>query len=401
MEVIMNREDFPMLLNDIIYFDNGATTFKPKSVIDGMNEYYYNYCANAHRGDYDISQKVDSLYEETRDLVRKFINASSTKEIIFTKGTTESLNMIVFGFMKNYLHKDDEVLITKMEHASNVLPWYVLEKEIGIKVKFIPLENNIVTLKNVKQSITEKTKVISLAQVTNTYGDIRDIEKITDLAHANNILVCVDGAQSVPHLKVDVIELGIDFLAFSAHKMMGPTGLGILYGKEELLEKMVPLTLGGGMNEIFESDKRVEYKELPLRLEAGTQNIAGVLGLRKAIKYLNNIGMDKIHEHELELKKYLIKRLKEIDNITIYNENTDSGIVLFNINDVFAEDTSRYLNYYKICVRAGNHCAKMAKDELKVKNTCRISLYSYNTKEEIDRFIEVMKKNKDIFKVIL
>ncbi len=397
----MNREDFPMLLKDYIYLDNGATTFKPKCVIEAMNDYYYNYCGNAHRGDYDISQKVDSLYEDARDVVKEFINANSRKEIIFTKGTTESINMIVFGFMKNYLKKDDEVLITKMEHASNVLPWYQLEKEIGIKVKFMPLRDNILTIDSVKESITDKTKVISIAHITNTYGDIRDIKEITKLAHKHHIFVCIDGAQSVPHLKTDVIDLDIDFLAFSSHKMLGPTGVGVLYGKEILLEKMNPLNLGGGMNNYFESDKSFEYKELPLRLEAGTQNIAGVIGFRKAIKYLNKIGLDKIYEHELDLKKYLIEKLKEIENITIYNENTLSGIILFNIDNVFAEDTSRYLNYYKICVRAGNHCAKMVKDQINIKNTCRISLYFYNTKEEIDKFIEVMKNNKDIFKVIL
>lgn len=397
----MNREDFPMLLKDYIYFDNGATTFKPKSVILAMEDYYFNYCANAHRGDYDISQKVDTLYEDTRDLVKEFINANSRKEIIFTKGTTESLNMIVFGFMRNYLKKDDEVLITKMEHASNVLPWYELEKEIGIKVKFIPLENNLVTIDNVINSINEKTKVISLAHITNTFGDIRPIKEITKIAHQRHIFVCVDGAQSVPHLKTDVLDLDIDFLAFSAHKMLGPTGLGVLYGKEVLLEKIKPLNLGGGMNNFFESDKSVEYKELPLRLEAGTQNIAAVIGFRKAIKYLQKIGMEEISKYELSLKKYLIKKLKEIDNVIIYNENTESGVILFNIANIFAEDASRYLNHYHICVRAGNHCAKMVKDELLVKNTCRISLYFYNTQAEIDRFIEVMKNNKDIFKVIL
>lgn len=397
----MKNDDFPMLSNGYIYLDNGATTFKPKCVIEAMNDYYFNYCANAHRGDYDISQKVDSLYEDTRDVVKEFINANSRKEIIFTSGTTESINMIVFGFMKNYLKKDDEVLITKMEHACNVLPWYQLEKEIGIKVKFIPLVDNILTVNNVKQSITDKTKVISIAHITNTYGDVRDIKEITKLAHKHNIFVCVDGAQSVPHLKTDVIDLDIDFLAFSSHKMLGPTGVGVLYGKEVLLEKMNPLILGGGMNNFFESDKSYEYKELPLRLEAGTRNIAGVIGFRKAIKYLNKIGLDNINKHELELKKYLVEKLKEIDNVEVYNENTLSGIVLFNIKNIFSEDTSRYLNYYKICVRAGNHCAKMVKDELKIKNTCRISLYLYNTKEEIDKFIEVMKNNKDIFKVIL
>ena len=398
---IMNREDFPMLRNDLIYFDNGATTLKPQCVIDEITNYYENYSANAHRGDYDISRKVDELYEETRDDVKDFINASRREEIIFTKGTTESMNMIIFGFMKNYLQKDDEVLITKTEHASNVLPWYTLEKEIGIKVKFIPLEDYEVTIDNVKKSINDKTKVISLAWVTNTIGDIRPIKEITKVAHDNNILMVVDGAQSVPHFKTDVLDNDIDFLAFSAHKMLGPTGVGVLYGKKDYLEQMLPLNYGGGMNSFFESDKSLEYKPLPYRLEAGTMNISGILAFRKALSYLKEIGMDKITNYEHELKDYLVKRLREIDNIEVYNENTKSGIVLFNIKDVFSEDTSQYLNHYHVCVRAGNHCAKMVKDELIIKNTCRISLYFYNTKEEIDKFIKIMKGNKDIFKVII
>lgn len=397
----MNREDFPMLNHDYIYFDNSATTFKPKSVIDEISNYYLNLSVNSHRGDYDLSRKVDELYESTRDIVKDFINAKKREEIVFTKGTTESMNMIVFGFMENYLKDGDEVLITKTEHASNVLPWFTLESKKNIKIKYIPLDNYKVTIDNVKKMINPNTKVISLAWITNTIGDIRPIKEITKLAHDNNILVVCDGAQGVPHLKTDVCDLDIDFLAFSAHKMLGPTGVGVLYGKYELLNRMLPINYGGGMNSIFESDKTLEYKELPLRLEAGTMNISGILGFRKAIEYLNNIGMDNITKHEQELKKYLVSELEKIDNITIYNKDTESGIVLFNIDNIFSEDTSHYLNHFHICVRAGNHCAKMVKDEIGIKNTCRISLYLYNNKEEIDKFIEVMKGNKDIFKVII
>ena len=397
----MNRDDFLMLNNDYIYFDNGATTFKPNSVVNKVVDYYTKYTANSHRGDYDLSQKVDYLYEETRDKVKDFINASSSKEIIFTSGTTMSLNMIVFGFMKYYLQEGDEVLITKAEHASNVLPWLELEKEIGIVVKYIPLKDLKVDLETVKNCITEKTKVISLAYITNVIGDIRPIKEIAKLIHENNGLIVVDGAQSVPHIKTDVIEDDIDFLAFSAHKMLGPTGTGVLYGKYIYLDKMKPIFYGGGMNSRFESTKEIEYKTLPLRLEAGTQNIAGVLGLSASIDYLNSIGINKIHEHELELKNYLLEKLKSIDNITVYNKNTDSGIVVFNIDNIFSEDTSRYLNHYHIFVRAGNHCTKMVKDELGIKNTCRISFYLYNTKEEIDKLIEVLKNNKDLYEIIL
>lgn len=398
----MNREDFPMLNEDYIYFDNGATTFKPNKVIQSVVDYYTKYTANSHRGDYDLSQKVDYLYENTRDVVKNFIKANNSKEIIFTSGTTMSLNMIVFGFMKYFLKPGDEVLITKAEHASNVLPWLELEKEIGIVVKYIPLDDNHkVTIENVKNSITKNTKVISLAYVTNVIGDVRPIKEIASLIHANDGLIVVDGAQSVPHIKTDVAYDDIDFLAFSGHKMLAPTGIGVLYAKEKYLELMKPISYGGGMNSRFESNKEVEYKELPLRLEAGTQNIAGVLGLQAAIKYIEEIGIEKIHEHEMELKNYLLTKLKEIDNIEIYNQESDSGIIVFNIKNIFSEDTSRYLNHYHICVRAGNHCTKMVKDEIGIKNTCRISFYLYNTKEEIDKLIEVLKDNKKIYEVIL
>lgn len=398
----MNREDFKILEQDIIYFDNAATTFKPNQVVEKIVDYYTKYTANAHRGDYDISLKVDDEYEATRDKVKNFINASRREEIIFTKGATEALNMVVFGFMKNHLKEGDEVLLTKAEHASNVLPWLELEKELGIVVKYIPLSSDKkVTLENIKKVTTSKTKVISLAMITNVIGDIRPIKEITKFAHLNKILVVVDGAQSVPHIKTDVIDLDVDFLAFSGHKMLGPTGIGVLYGKYHLLDQMKPIIFGGGMNSIFESDKTVIYKELPLRLEAGTSNIAGVIGLGAAIDYLNSIGIENIHNHEIELKNYLLEKLEKIPNITVYNKDTESGIVIFNIDNVFAEDSSRYLNNYHICVRAGNHCTKMVKDELEVKNTCRISLYLYNTKEEIDKLIKVLENSEKIFEEII
>ena len=398
----MNREDFPMLKKNIIYFDNGATTFKPKKVLDKMNDYYENYSANAHRGDYDISMQVDSEYEGAREIVRKFINAKDKDEIVFTSGTTESMNMIVFSFMKYYLNEGDEVLITKTEHASNVLPWFELEKEIGIVVKYIPLnENHEIELEALKGVVTNKTKVVSIAYVTNVIGDVRPIIEISKYLHSLDILLVVDGAQSVPHRKTDVIKDNIDFLAFSGHKMLGPTGVGVLYAKKKYLENMKPFKYGGGMNSIFESNKETEYKNVPLRLEAGTMNIAGVLGLKEAILYLENIGMDKIEEYELELKKYAISKLKEIPNITVYNEFTKSGIITFNIDKIFAEDTSKYLNHYHICVRAGNHCSKMVKDEIIVKNTCRISFYLYNTKEEIDKLIDILKNSNDIYDIII
>lgn len=387
----MNREDFLMLNKDIVYFDNGATTLKPKVMIDATIDYYANYTANAHRGDYDISLKVDNNYENTRLLVKNFINADSTKEIVFTSGATDSLNRIVFGYFQNTLKENDEVIITKSEHASNVLPWFELAKRNKIKIKYIELTSDYkVTIDNLKKVITPNTKVISLAHVTNVIGDVRPIKEISSLAHKNNILLVVDGAQSVPHIPVDVKEMDIDFLAFSAHKMCGPTGVGVLYGKYDLLDKLKPTVVGGGMNSTFSSDLESEYNSLPHRLEAGTPNIAGVIAFGKVISYLNNIGMDKIHKYELELKDYALSRLKENKNIIIYNENAESGIIAINYKDVFAQDLAIYLNKYNICVRAGNHCAKILKEEINVKNTCRISFYLYNTKEEIDRLIDAL-----------
>ena len=398
----MNRDDFKILKDDFIFFDNCATTLKPNIVVDETVKYYTEYTSNAHRGDYDNSIKVDALYEETRTKVRKLINAQSDSEIVFTSGATESLNLVVFGFMKYNLKKGDEVLLTKAEHASNVLPWLELANEKGIKVKYIPLnKDHKLDYDELVKMIGPKTKVISIAHVTNTIGDIRPVEKIGKLCKENNIYFVVDGAQSVPHFKVDVLKNNIDFLAFSAHKMLGPTGVGVLYGKYDLLNETRPINFGGGMNNIFESTGEVEYKSIPTRFEAGTPNIAGVIGFNRAIDYINSIGYDAIERQEKELRKYLIDNLKKIDNVILYNENSDTGIVLFNLKDIFPQDTSVYLNTYHICVRAGNHCAKILKDELGIRNTCRISLYFYNTKEEIDVLIEALKKSKNIFEVVI
>ena len=393
----MNREDFPLLKQDIIYLDNSATSLKPKCVIDAMNDYYSNYSANAHRGDYDLSFKVDQTYENTRELVKNFINANSLEEIVFTSGATNGLNMIVKGFFAG-----DEVLITTSEHASNVLPWFNLVNKLGIVVNYIPLDDNYyVTMDNVKKVITDKTKVISLAGVTNVIGDARPIKEITKYAHDHNIFVVLDGAQMVPHMKVDVQDLDIDFLAFSGHKMCGPTGIGVLYGKKELLEHLEPINLGGGMNESFDSPEETYYKPLPTRLEAGTQNIAGVIGLGAAIKYLDSIGLDKIGEYEHSLRKYLIDKLISISHIDIINLESDSGIVAFNVNKVFSQDVAYYLNKYNICVRAGNHCAKILKSSVGVTNTVRVSLYFYNTFEEIDSLVELLSDYEKIVKEMI
>lgn len=391
----MNREDFPILKNNIVYFDNGATTLKPISVINAVSDYYTNYPSNAHRGDYKISLKASSEYELVREKVKNFINADSKEEIIFTSGTTESLNMIINGYFKNKLNKDDEVLLTKSEHASNILPWFELENEIGINVKYIPLsENHTVTVDNVINSINENTKVISIAHISNVIGDVRPIKEIVEYAHKNGILVVLDAAQSIGHISVDVKDLDVDFLAFSAHKMLGPTGVGVLYGKYDLLDELKPINYGGGMNVAFVSPKQIEYMELPYKLEAGTQNIAGVIGFGKAIDYINEIGVDNIEEYIISLKEYLINKLSNIENINIYNKDIQGSTVTFNIDGIFSQDVAIYLDKYNICVRSGAHCAKKLEDEIGIKNTVRVSLYFYNTKDDIDKLVEALKNDK-------
>ena len=397
----MHRDDFPMIKDDLIYLDNGATTFKPKCVLEAMNDYYENYSANAHRGDYSISYKVDVAYENARVKVAKFINAE-IDEVVFTSGATESLNVIATGFFGNLLEEGDEIIISDAEHASNVLPWFRLANKLGAVIKYVPLDANLhVTLENIKSVVTPRSKVISLAGITNVVGDVRPIKEICKFAHENNMFVVCDGAQSVPHTKTDVKDLDVDFLAFSGHKMCGPTGVGVLYGKKELLESVEPLSLGGGMNESFDSEKEIYLKDLPQRLEAGTPNIAGVIGLGAAVDYLDKIGMDTISIYEQKLKKYMMDKLEKIPYIQIVNEEADSGIVAFNVEGIFSQDVAYYLNKYNICVRAGNHCAKILKKAIGVKNTIRVSLYFYNTKEEIDALVELLSDKDKIMKEMI
>jgi len=397
----MNREDFSMIDDNLVYFDNGATTLKPKCVVDAMNRYNCNHTSNIHRGDYDAAVITNKLYDDVRCIVAEFINCDE-KCCIFTSGATMSINMVVFGYMINHLKAGDEILLNVAEHASNVLPWIKLCEKIGTVIKYVPLdENHNLTLDSIKKCVTSKTKVISLAHISNVMGDVRDIESIGKYCHDNNILFNVDGAQSVPHMSIDFKKSNIDFLSFSGHKMCGPTGVGVLVGKMNLLEEMEPLMYGGGMNNYFEIDNSYELKSIPTRFEAGTPPIAEVIGLGEAIKYLMSIGMDNIHKHEIKLKKYLLDKIQDIDNIIVYNRNTDSGILAFNIDGVFAQDTSVFLNHYKIAVRAGNHCAKLLKEDINIKNTVRVSMYFYNDYSDIDKLVEALKNSKDIFKIVL
>lgn len=398
----MNREDFEIFNDGLIYFDNAATTQKPKSVVNEIVDYYTKYTANAHRGDYDISLKVDEKYESVRAKVKNLINADSEKEIIFTKGSTESFNMIIFGFMAYYLKSGDEVILNKGEHASNILPWITLSEKIGFKIVYAELnEDYSLTIDKIKEKITPNTKVISLAHITNAIGDVRPIKEVGELCRKNNILFVLDVTQSIGHNRIDVKENNVSFLGFSGHKMLGPTGVGVLFGKEELLEKLVPLEYGGGMNIAFSSSGSYELKELPFRLEAGTRNIAGVIGLGAAIDYLEKIGLEKIHLYEMELKKYLVEKIKKVPNVKVYNESNESGVLLFNVSGYFSQDVAIYLNSQKICIRAGNHCAKMLQEVICDTNTCRVSLYFYNTKEEIDKLIEALYNQDKIFDTIV
>ena len=390
-------EDFPMLKKGIVYFDNAATTYKPKSVINSLIDYNINFTANSHRGDYNNSFKVDDEIDKTREKVKKFINADLKEEIIFTMNATDSLNMVVNGFFEHILNKDDEVILSKSEHASNILPWIMLSLKKGIKIKYIPLdEENKIKIENIKNLITNKTKVISLAYMTNVIGDKRNIKEISKLAHNNNIYMVVDGAQSVPHITTDVKDMDCDFLAFSAHKMCGPTGVGVLYGKYALLKKMIPYKVGGGMNESY-NEHSIEFETIPLRFEAGTPNINGIIAFRRAIEYIENIGLENIERSEKYLRKYLVRELSKIPYIDVLNPNSDGSIVLIKVKDKFAGDVGLYLNSKGICVRSGKHCVKMLKDESGFDDTVRISLYFYNTYEEIDYLIYCLKDKENLY----
>lgn len=395
------RKDFPMLNGKtmhgkpLIYLDNGATTLKPQMVIDSVCDYLTNYSGNAHRGDYDLSHEVDEQYENTREIVREFINAHKKEEIVFTSGSTDSLNMIAYGYGKTHLQKGDEILLTVAEHASNTLPWFDVAEEVGAVVHYIDLdEKGQLALDNVKAAVTPNTKIIAIAEVTNVLGFNAPIKEICQYAHEHGAIVVVDGAQSVPHRKTDVIDTDIDFLSFSGHKMCGPTGVGVLYGKYELLCEMKPTRLGGGSNTRYNSCGVVTLKKPPYKFEAGTPNIEGVIGLGSAVTYISSLGMDNIEKYEQELRQYCVSKLVELDNVEVYNHDS-TGAIAFNIKGVFSQDAASLFNTHGIAVRAGQHCAKILDEFLNVTNTLRVSFYFYNTKEEIDQFIEVCKKGDD------
>ncbi len=387
------RKDFPMIVNrpDLIYFDNGATTYKPQSVIDAVVGFYTGYTSNVERGDYETAAKADKAYDNTRKIIARLINAKP-EEVAFTANITASLNQIGYGLSKMVLKEGDVVLTTEAEHASDLLPWFRLQKENGIRVEYIPVDQQgVCHIEDVKKAMHDRVKVIALAHVTNVLGSVQPIKEIAAIAHENGALIVVDGAQSVGHRIIDVKDMDIDFLGFSSHKMCGPDGVGVLYGKYELLQKMEPVFLGGGMNARFYPDGNIILKDAPIKFEAGTPNIEGVIGLGAAAEYLMNIGMENIMAYEKDLRAYFAEKMLQLDNIDFYNPDNETGPVTFNAKGVFAQDAAGFLGSRNICVRSGNHCAKILHDVIGTDQTIRASLYFYNTKEEVDRFVEAAK----------
>lgn len=390
------RKDFPMFRNNpnLVYFDSSATSFKPQCVIDAVTDFYTKTTTNIHRGEYDMSANVSSKYDETRKVVKHFINASNEKEIVYTSGATASLNIVAQGYIQKYLHKGDAILTTQVEHASSILPLFNASKKNDIEIKYIPLNDDATfDLGKFEQTFKENQniRIVCLTYVSNVMGYIYPIKEIVSIAHRYGALVSVDGAQAVPHIKIDVQDLDIDFLSFSSHKMCGPDGIGILYGKYDLLEKMDPVFLGGGSNARFDNLGNIILKHSPEKFEAGTQNIEGVLGLNAAIKYLENIGMDNIESYCKYLTEYFMNKLSKLDNVDIYNNESKTGIVTFNLKGIFPQDAASYFNSQNVTVRNGNHCAKILFNIIEVTETIRASMYFYNTTEEIDKFIEIIK----------
>jgi len=389
------RKDFPMISNNpnLIYFDSSATSFKPYAVIDAVRKYYELTNSNIHRGDYDLSFTVSKKYDETRNQIAEFINAKDGKEIVYTSGATNSLNIVAYGYALKFLKKGDVILTTKVEHASCILPLFKVASQIGCEIRYIKLnEDASFNFDEYTKCFEDgRVKLVAVTQVSNVMGYVYPIKKICAYAHLNNAIVSVDGAQSVPHIKIDVQDLDLDFLSFSSHKMLGPSGIGVLYGKYELLQTMDPEHLGGGANARFADDGSVILKNAPEKFEAGTPNIEGVLGLSAAIKYLSDIGMDNIDKYCKDLTKYFIEQLSKLDNVTIYNKNSECGIVTFNVKGIFSQDSASYFNSQGFALRSGNHCAKLLHNIIGIDDTVRASLYLYNTKDEIDKFIEVVK----------
>ncbi len=394
-DVKIIREDFPIFSkqsNDFVYLDSASTTLKPQFVIDAVNGYYSQYSANVHRSIYTIGEQATAAYEGSRKKVADFINAKDNS-IIFTKGTTESINLVAYAWARKNLKEGDEILLTEMEHHSNLIPWQLCAKETGAILKHIPFnEDGTLDLSEPEKWFTDKTKLVTVIHQSNVFGTINPIKEIVKMAHDVGAIAIVDAAQSVPHQKVDVQELDCDFLAFSGHKMLGPTGVGILYGKPEILETMNPFLGGGEMIKTVSLNEST-WNNIPWKFEAGTPNIAQAIGLGAAIDYINSIGLEQIHQHEQLLLNYALKKMQDIPEVTIYGAASERGAVIsFNVENVHPHDLSQLLDNDGIAIRAGHHCAQPIMKKLGVSATGRASLYLYNTKEDIDRLCESIVK---------
>ncbi|MCK9256068.1 MAG: cysteine desulfurase [Bacteroidales bacterium] len=392
------RADFPILKEkvynkNLVYFDNGATTQKPKQVIDTISEYYSKYNANIHRGVHFLSNFTTEANENSRKTIQNFINAKSEKEIIFTKGTTDSINLVAFSFGEAFINEGDEIIISEMEHHSNIVPWQMLCERKNAKLKILKFnELGELKIEELNELITNKTKLISVSQVSNALGTVNPIKKIIEIAHKNNVKVLVDGAQAIQHLKLDVQELDCDFYAFSSHKAYGPTGVGILYGKEEVLNKMHPYQGGGEMISSVSFEKTI-YNELPFKFEAGTPNYIDNIAFAKALEYISEIGLENIEKYENQLLEYCTKKLKTIENIKIIGEAKEkSGVISFIIKNIHHNDIAILLDQMGIAVRSGTHCAEPVMQHFGISGTVRISFAFYNTLEEIDYFITSLNK---------
>ncbi|XID93544.1 cysteine desulfurase [Paenibacillaceae bacterium WGS1546] len=403
MDPIALKAEFPILHQDInghplVYLDNGATTQKPRSVIEAVKRYYEWDNANVHRGVHTLGSRATDAYEGAREKIARFLRAASTREIIFTRGTTTALNLVASGYARQTLRAGDEIVITPMEHHSNLIPWQQAAKATGATLKYIPLQpDGTVALADVEATVTEKTKIVSITYVSNVLGTINPIADIAKIAHRNGAVIVVDGAQSTPHMKVDVQALDVDFYAFSGHKMCAPTGIGALYGKAQLLERMEPVEYGGEMIDFVELHDST-WKDLPWKFEGGTPIISGAVGLAAAIDFLEQVGLDNIERHEKKLTRYALDRLSSIEGLTIYGPGQDrAGIVTFNLGDVHPHDVATVLDTDGIAIRAGHHCCQPLMRWLKASATARASFYLYNTEQDIDRLAESLVRTKEFF----
>jgi len=401
------RNDFPIFKKkingkELVYLDNASTTQKPYSVIDSITDFYSNYNSNIHRAVYQLAEEATNMYEQTRQKIANFINVRP-EEIIFTRNTTESINLIAHSWARTNLKKDDVIVITEIEHHSNIVPWQIICQEIGTRLEYVGIdENGFLDLEYMIELISSrKVKLVSLSHMSNVLGTIVPIERIIKIAHEHDIPVLVDGAQSVPHMPINVKNMECDFLVFSAHKMLGPTGVGILYAKKEYLDKMKPFMSGGDMiKEVFKF--HTNYNDVPYKFEAGTPNIADVVGFSAAIEYLEKIGMDNIRKHEIYLTEYALESMSSLDYITIYGPKDTKyrgGVISFNIADIHPHDLATIMNDHGIAIRSGHHCAQVLMQRLDVPATSRASFYIYNTKEEIDKFVNAIKEAGRIFKI--